>query len=120
VLSARRSTDQLDPKMLAADIFLVTLFAGVLGCVLCILWLKAACPLDTPAGAAFFASGALPPYSAIRSLRARFVLPWIGLPDLSGCGPTARLAITGSRLAACVAFLSLAALGVLVFDGPRV
>jgi hypothetical protein len=95
------------------------LFSGVLLSVLCNLWLRASCPSASHAAVALFSYGSVPPYRGVRSLRPRFLLPWVGLPDLSGCRPSTNLAIVCIRAAAALSFLALLALGAIGIFGDR-
>jgi hypothetical protein len=96
----------------------VTLFS-VLLTVLCSLWLKAACPVASHASGILFSFGSVPPYRGVRSLRPKFLVPWVVLPDLSECRPSARVAINCARAAAALSLASLLALGLVGVLGNR-
>jgi hypothetical protein len=95
------------------QLLLLVLFAGMLLCILCLLWLGALVPRDSSAGRALFSYGTLWPYNFVVSLRGRFFLPWVAHPDFSGCKRSARFAFRGARFGACVVMAALVSMAAL-------
>jgi len=93
------------------DAFLMVLFGGILLSIVGMLWLQARVPRNSSVHEALFSSGAIYPYKRIVALRARYFLPWVPAPGLSGLG-SASSALTLARVGAGVSTLALVSMAV--------
>ena len=89
------------------ELILVAVLAGILISVVGTIWLSAQVPSSSSAHSALFSAGTIHPYNLMVSLRVKFFLPWVPLPDFSGCGSFAWAALALSRLGAYVALFAL-------------
>jgi hypothetical protein len=89
------------------DLMLLSVFVGVLICVLAMVALQLACPSTTVARDQLFRSGAIYPYTRVTSLRLSALLPWHSAPSFTGCHPVAPVLLAIARLGAVIAVVSL-------------
>jgi hypothetical protein len=96
--------------MAASDALLTAMFGGVLLAVISLISLVWACPPQTDAHSQLFAKGTVPPYTAMVSLKASFLLPWHSSPDFAGCRSVAPWSLVLARVGAALSILALVAL----------
>ena len=89
------------------ELNLLVLFVGVLISIGSMLWLGTQVPRGSAAFLALYSAGTIYPYNLAVSLRAKFFLPWVPLPDFAGGGFLAGWALVLSRLGAYLASLAL-------------
>ena len=92
------------------ELILLLLFVGMLLSVVSMLWQGTQVPRGSSAHMALFSAGAIYPYNLVVSLRAKHFLPWVPLPDFSGCGSFAVCALALSRIGAYIALFALVGL----------
>lgn len=90
-----------------ASVLLVATFAGILIGVCAVVVLKVQVPLGSSAASGLFRSGAVYPYNTIRSLHAKYLLPWVATPVLPA---SARSTLALARVGFFIAVVSLASL----------
>ena len=96
--------------MAAHDVLLSAMFVGVLLTVVSIISLGWSCPPQTEAYSQLFRVGAVPPYTGMVSLRAKYILPWHSAPNFAGCRPLAPWSLVLARVGAALSVIVLIAL----------
>ncbi len=93
-------------------LLLVVLFTSVLLCAVSLVLLRVSAPREALSRGEMFARGSVPPYSALISLRAKYLLPWIYPAQLAGAGLLPRASFWLARLGAYGAIGALIGLAV--------
>lgn len=95
---------------------LLVFFACVALCVVALSVLRAVVERQGRPESPLFAPGSVPPYTAVRSLRAKYLLPWVRPVSLADAGAVAWVCLWVARLGA---YGAVAVLVVLVIAAPR-